>query len=54
MRSRLERRQYRAFVPCGVLLLWFCAVGISMSMPGQMRVFVPAAPSIARFVSRAT
>src|SRR5215471_1045964 len=37
---------------CGVHLLLTGSVGISISMPGQIRVFVPATPSSARLVSR--
>ena len=41
-----------SFTLCGVHLLLLGSVGISISMPGQIKVFVPATPSSARFVSR--
>src|ERR1022692_4440761 len=37
-------------VPPGVHLLWFSAVGISMSIPGQRRVLVPSSPALAAAV----
>src|SRR5215831_10750079 len=41
-------------VPCGVDLLSFSWVGMSISMPGQISVLVPLAPSTQRLVSRNT
>src|SRR5438270_829085 len=41
-------------VPSGELFELVTAVGISISMPGQRRVLVPARPALARFVSRNT
>src|ERR1700722_11147091 len=42
------------FTLCGVHLWLPFSVGISISIPGQINVFVPSTPSIARFVSRKT
>ena len=41
-----------SLVPCGVHLLCFASVGMSISIPGQISVFEPFAPSTQRFVSR--
>jgi hypothetical protein len=40
----LKAARTAALVPWGVDLEWLAPVGMSMSMPGQMRVLVPAAP----------